>query len=446
MFGLIGYYERVTSANATIQLHLTPELQVSTHVRVTAPFINMNRTYTVSNYTVILLHGRLIQFENGTQYKGTEVISDLNISLTVFISGVSDIAEGFLALPLSALGTRYIAASYTPTYPYSSEILIAGVENDTDVILSTVIDGKRNTYLTFQLQKFETYQFKVNNDVSGSIVTSSKPVAIFSGSALAHVPAGIGDWQYLVEQMIPTKYWTTRFIVPPIYPRRHFVVKLFTDQDNTEVHYYNSTDHFALNMNKMTSVELLFSTDPVTVLANKPISVIQYGHNGDKMAGDPFMSTTQGITQFKNSYKFVTQKYYSRVGSNTIAITILKNSTGGLLLNGHSMSYWSAKNVSVSPPLDQYTTLFVNAIHNSYFHLYHSDGIKFGAIIYGRPGNLVAYGYPLQLSFTNKDCGKHEVSLTTVATTHAQTTTVTKPVYSNSTFQGGKSILVGLYI
>ncbi|XP_053380360.1 uncharacterized protein LOC128548862 [Mercenaria mercenaria] len=312
------------------------------------------------------------------------------------------------------------------------------------------MDGKRNINRTFQLQKFQAYQFQAKNDIGGSIVTSNKPVAVFSGSVSASVPVGIGDYQYLVEQMTPTNYWTTRFIVQPIYPRRHFVVKLFANQDNTEVHYINSTNHFAVYMNKRTLVELLFSTDPVTVLANKPISVIQYGHDGDNMDGDPFMSTTQGIAQFQNSYKFVTQNYHPR-GSNTVAITILKNSTGGLLLNGHNVSYWNAKDVSASPPMDQYITLFVNVSYNSYYHLHHSSGIKFGAVIYGRVSKSAAYGYPLQLSFTDGDCQTTMYTGTTTvtksvhynstiqgATMYTQTTAVTKALYYNSTTQGDK--------
>ncbi|XP_045167526.2 uncharacterized protein LOC123530793 [Mercenaria mercenaria] len=136
IFDLISFADRVTANN--IRLHITPVLQVPAHVRVTAPFINMDSTYTVSNYTVIPLNGTLIQFEYGKQFKGIEVSSDVNISLAVFTADNDDLTEGFLALPISALGTRYTAASYIPLSTFSSEILVVGVENDTDVTLSTV--------------------------------------------------------------------------------------------------------------------------------------------------------------------------------------------------------------------------------------------------------------------------------------------------------------------
>ncbi|XP_053380292.1 uncharacterized protein LOC123562940 [Mercenaria mercenaria] len=398
MIGIIGFRYKSTGTN--INLHITTVNQEPAHIRVTAPFVNLDKTYTVSNYTIVPLNGTLSQYENGTQFKGIEISSDVDISVTVTTSP-HDLQEGFLALPVSAIGTRYVVASY-----YSSdysEIVVTGVESDTDVSLKALTDNHKSTNISFRLQKFETYQYKSANDVSGSVVTSNKPVAVFSGSSGANIPVGIGDWQYLIEQMIPTKYWTTNFITPPIYPRRHYVLKFFSDQDSTEVHYYNSTNHFAVFMNKGSVAEFLFGTDPVVVLANKPISVIEYGHDGDNMIGDPFMTSVQGITQFQNSYKFVTEKYYYNSDIvNTIAITILKNSTDGLLLNGHSMSYWNAKNISVSPPLNEYITLFVNVSYNTYYKLHHTSGMEFGAVLYGGLHVNAGYGYPLQLTFNDK--------------------------------------------
>ncbi|XP_060583264.1 uncharacterized protein LOC132739566 isoform X2 [Ruditapes philippinarum] len=425
VFGAIGFVR--STSGPYLRLHITPTEQVQAHVQITAPFSNLNKTLNVSNFTITSINASQIQFEKGKQFKGIEVISDVNVSVHVVIPS-GDETEGLLALPLTALGTHYVTLSYKPYKVYSSEILVVGIENKTSVSLYTMLDGHRGSNTTFQLQKFESYQFKANNDTSGSVVISSKPVAVISGTASAKIPPGIGDYQYLTEQMIPTKYWTTKFIVPPIYPRLYFVLRFFADHDNTEIQYYNSTNHYAVNLTKGSMEETLFTTDPVVVIANKPISVMQYGYDGDNMYGDPYMSSAQGILQYVHSYKFVSQNYYD--SSNTIAVTINKNNVSGLILNGHSMSYFNAKRVNVSSPMDEYVTLFVNITYNTYYHLHHSGGLKFGAVIYGRPGPALAYGYPLQLLLNSNECTVQN-PLTTSSFSTAQ------PYYSTQTIQNG---------
>lgn len=404
MISVIGFVS--PNSGTDIHLHITTTGQTQAHVRVTAPFINLDNSYTVSNYTVVPLNGTLIQYEAGKQFKGIEVNSDANISVTV-VTGGGDLTEGYLALPVEALGTRYVAASYYPYSSFSSEILIAGVESNTDVTLNTMLNGQVGSNRTFRLQKFETYQFKSNNDVSGSVITSNKPVAVFSGSADTRIPVGVGDWQFLIEQMIPAKYWATKFIIPPIYPREHFVVRMISGSNNTDVHYYNATKHFAVYMKARSIEEILLGTAPLIVTSTKPVSVILYGHDGDNIVGDPFMLNAQGLSNFQTSYRFVTQNFYSGA-SNTVAVTIRKADVSGLLLNGHPMSYWNAVNISVAQPMEEYVTMFVNVSYNSYYRLYHTGTVKFGAILYGRIGGTVAYGYPLQMTFTDPGKRNHQ--------------------------------------
>ncbi|XP_060583263.1 uncharacterized protein LOC132739566 isoform X1 [Ruditapes philippinarum] len=423
MFGIIGFGSIYKSLY--LRLHITPTEQVHAHVQITAPFSNLDKVINVSNFTIFVVNATQIQFEEGKQFKGIEVISDVNVSVRI-LAGYSDFYEGFLALPLTALGTHYVALSYKPYSSDNSEILVVGIESETSVSISTMLNGYQGSNVTFQLQKFESYQFKANRDISGSVVVSSKPVAVISGSAYAEVPVGIGSIQYLTEQMVPTKYWTTKFIVPPIYPRLYFILRFFAIHDNTEIQYHNNTKHYAVYLSKGSMEEILFATDSVVVIANKPISVMQYGHDGDNMAGDPYMSTAQGILQYQNSYKFVSQNVYT--SGDTLAITINKNNVSGLILNGHSMSYFNnAKRVNVSSPMDQYVTIFVNITYNTYYHLYHSGGLKFGAVIYGRPDTAIAYGYPLQLSLIANDCTGQNPSMSTVSTA--------QPNYSTQTVQ-----------
>ncbi|XP_053372629.1 uncharacterized protein LOC123560550 [Mercenaria mercenaria] len=407
LFGVIGGPSSTSSQ--TLYIHITAMTDTPAKVRITSPFNNFDNQYTVSNWTIQSMSYTHIQTGTGSQFKGIEINSDVNISVAVF-PAYSDYTEGFLVLPTAALSTRYVAASYHPS-SYNNEILVAGVDSNSDISINYTTNGKSYSTQNVRLQKFETYQLAVSRDVSGAVITSNKPVAVFSGSANSQIPVGIGGTEYIVEQMVPTKYWSTQFIVPPIYPHNYFIVKVFVEEDNTEIHYYNSTKHFAAYMDQGEHVEILFGSDPTVILSNKPIYVVQYCLDNENMYGQPFMTISQGLSQYESMYKFVTELYSGQ--ASTVAITIKRNNSSGLLLNGKTMASWSAKSIPVAHPMDDYVTIFVNVSYNSLYRLHHTGGMKFGATLYGRLSNSYAYGYPLQLSLPNADCTiDHNISPT----------------------------------
>jgi hypothetical protein len=366
------------------------------NVRVIAPLLKLDNIYQVSNSTLITLSGILSQNEDGKQLKGIEVTSDVNISITYITVGSADWFEGMLVLPTKALGMHYYAASYRPISSFSSEVLVAAIENDTDVVINITLNLHGHGSTSFRLQKYETYQFKSKFDVTESYISSNKPIAVISGAALVNIPPNTGDTQSLIEHLTPIKYWTTQFIVPPTYPRTHFVLRIFASKDGTLMRYHSKAGNHARHMRKGRLIALTGGSDPMTITANKPIMVVQYGHDGDNIAGDPFMMNVQGVSQFVDSYKFEVPSFYDS-GSNSVAITAKKADVGGIELNGLPIGQWEIKTLPVVSPFADYVTIFVNVTANNSYDLSHSGGAKFGAFLYGRPGIAVAYGYPLRL-------------------------------------------------
>ncbi len=57
-------------------------------------------------------------------------------------------------------------------------------------------------------------QIENDNDLTGTRITSSKPLSVFSGSDCANVPQGKGGCDHLVEQVPPTvTWWGSKFFV-----------------------------------------------------------------------------------------------------------------------------------------------------------------------------------------------------------------------------------------
>ena len=394
-----------------IVLHITSSLN-KTECTIKAPDVYFDRNFTFDNYIQVNMSNRIMHSTSSSSLlakKGIKISCNHECAVAVLPHHSNDAVEGYLALPVNALSTRYVISTYTPlSSSYSSEFLIAAVENDTRIQLSKKIyySGYSNSSLT--LNEFNTYIYKNYKDLSDSIITSDKPISVFSAVSLCQIPQNTGDYQYIVEQMIPTEFWAKTYIVPNIYPRNYNMYRIYNSEYNTSMVRYEGNTTIP-NVIRWHYVEYLAS-DSNVVIADKPISIVQYGYDDDMLNGDPFMTTVQAVSQFQNSYEFVTDfdKMNNGIWPVTLAITTLTADISEIMLDG-SNAYISAHSHSlpVPPPMDDYTILYINMTSNVFgsFHtLHHASGRPFGAAIYSLPGSAAAYGYPLK--FALKDQGK----------------------------------------
>ncbi|MEZ4472977.1 MAG: IgGFc-binding protein [bacterium] len=56
-------------------------------------------------------------------------------------------------------------------------------------------------------------------DLSGAVVESSEPVAVFASHQCARVPGSLGACDHLEEQLFPTDAWGRRFVLTPLATR-----------------------------------------------------------------------------------------------------------------------------------------------------------------------------------------------------------------------------------
>ncbi|XP_053407495.1 uncharacterized protein LOC128559542 isoform X3 [Mercenaria mercenaria] len=417
-----------------IVLHITSTNM--TNVTVKAPDIYFDRTFSIVDHIQVNLSSGIMHTSSGTSKKGIEIKCDKPCSVAVLPHHSNDAVEGFLAYPVNALSTKYVISSYDPNSGSSSEFLLAGIEDNTHVELTKhygrYIDG--NT-LTFN--KFNTYMFKSRYDLSDSMISSSKPIAVFSATGSSKIPNGYGDFQYIVEQMIPTKFWSKSYIVPALYPREEYLYRIYSAENDTSViqHHDNATN---TTLDSTTHISNLAS-NPSVIIADKPISVIQYCYDRDTMYGDPFMTTVQAISQFENTYEFITD--FDRMNTGiwpvTLAITALSTDVSGILLDGsNSYIHLHGHKEPVPPPLDNYTVIYINMTSETFgsFHtLHHEFGKPFGATLYSLPGTAAGYGYPLKFALKDKVCQMPTTTTTTTTTMTTTTTTTTSTTAATTT-------------
>lgn len=245
--------------------------------------------------------------------------------------------EGFLILPITSIGKEYQISSYTDpsnnTTKFSpSYTSIVGIYDNTQVSFrlggceSCKIPKENGDTLEFG----EVISRKLNNgdvwlipsvgsftDLTGSKVSSSKPVAVFSGNYNANVPSHISNSNYLIEQENPTNIWETKYYVAPIPERKKSsIIKIFAKYPNTDVtldgvpmwNIKNSGGAFGNGYIETRA----FTTDtikPVIIQSSSdslPINVVQYNTSSDDdgVSSAPYQLNVSSTDVFNKKMTF----------------------------------------------------------------------------------------------------------------------------------------------
>jgi hypothetical protein len=198
--------------------------------------------------------------------------------------------------------------------------------------------------------------------------------------------------------MVPTSHWQKSFIVPPVFPKQGFVLKILTIHNET-VRIKNTTN----TINNFSSIlpygEILMGTDPVVVTSAAAISVFQYGvgHYYDNVHGKPFMTVIPGISNYLNNYYFVVPSLYNDL-NNFLSVIVPSSLVQELYLDGSSLKV--IKQYNVPDPFSNYTVI-IAYITVGYHRLWHANSnVMFGATVYGLDSES-GYGFPVGFGFTN---------------------------------------------
>jgi hypothetical protein len=79
-----------------------------------------------------------------------------------------------------------------------------------------------NETIDLQLDAFQTFQIQTDGDLTGSYVTSDRPISVVSGSSRSTVPydLAISPTSDHLEEMIPPLFaWGKRFLTVPLAGR-----------------------------------------------------------------------------------------------------------------------------------------------------------------------------------------------------------------------------------
>ncbi len=343
--------------------------------------------------------------------KGILVEADGNINVYGLSSSFTGSADAYLALPCSKMAVdeyEYYGISYfTFRSRHPSVVLLVACENETVVKFNSLI---------ITLNSMETYQIESDNDLTGTRITSSKPLSVFSGSDCAFVPQEIFFCDHLVEQVPPTVTWGSKFLVASLEGRssgerirvlsaRAAIVAVncntVVSVSQFQLQNGGSFREFDIPINSFCSIE---STSPVLV------AQYAYGARGDSDGvGDPFMMIITPIEQFTNNY-FV--EAFPLFVSNYVTVYVSSEffQTAHILLDNSVVTGWRNVVCSSGEICGHISRTNVSTGVHSIRH--QNNSAVLGVSVYGFR-SFDSYGYPggMRLSPIQCNCGENSICL-----------------------------------
>ena len=368
----------------------------------------------VGSYSVAANDSRIIQipFEL-LESMGSEITEEKGIHLRAsnpvnvyalnYRTQSSDVA---VIYPTESLGTEYYAMCYMPPQVGSneknSEFLIVASENNTKVTITPSVNtaGGKTAGIPFSitLKKGQSFQVQSLNsnitgqgDLTGTYVSSDKPIAFFSGSKATPIPVTGTSYDHLYEQIPPTSTWGRVFYIVPLASRLRDTYRVLAADDATVVTIEGINRIITLNRGQYFEFEL--DQDQASrLISTKRVLLAQFcrSQNLDNSGvGDPFMIILSPVTQKIDDVTFVAYESALIQDIFYINITSLTSEINHIILDEAPISSQYIK----AFPKGEYSYARVPISKGT--HRLHNDNEDGGflAFVYGFGDRTESYGY-----------------------------------------------------
>ncbi len=347
-------------------------------------------------------------------------------------------SDAFLTLPTDALGTEYYVMSYNSDgavlannslsfQSTPSECAIVATDNNTVIHIipkastgagkSGPRDITLNTGEVYLIQA-EVTQFNLRGDLTGTNITSSKPIAVFAGHQRSKIPlenaALLNSRDFLCEQMPPVSTWGKNYFITP-YPQSNNVAKIGYDIYRVLA----STDNTVISLNGNAITRLNkgeFYQAPLTqagfISASTPVLVAQFKKTSqdvqsfNDVASDPFMMIIPPREQYLKRYRCTNAQVLNQSASNVtyteqyMTIIVPKYALDSVKIDGNRIQPFRTDDVPFVPSAN-FCTPYVYAwlavadgVHSI------EAGVPFGLLVYGY-GAANSYGYVGGMALNN---------------------------------------------
>jgi hypothetical protein len=306
-------------SGAITELHLTSDAptQVTIEYPVNSPTFTTTVSVAPGNITIVEIPNTSSQGWNLGVVDNNSVRAFADDPFIAYMVNRRDAStDAALALPIDALNTRYYVMAYEPRF-VGTEFGIVAPFNDTEVTITPTNDliggYSGGTAFTVDLDRGDGFLGRSTgssgsgNELIGTLIESSKPIAMTNGNGCTQVPPGTTACDHIFEFAHPVQSWGTETAAAPL-PQRPSgsPYRVLASEDNTTIER-NGNPLATLNAGEFIDTGVL--TGAQVFSADKPIFAVQFMTGisfSGATGGDPAMGNLIPTDQFLRNYTFST--------------------------------------------------------------------------------------------------------------------------------------------
>ncbi|XP_063448284.1 uncharacterized protein LOC134727823 [Mytilus trossulus] len=400
-----GFYEYAAIFTEPLSYSATtPVLYIHGHddgnVTIKYNSFNSNMSITKGKNEMILKKGVFLR--DGIENKGIHITSTVPITVYVFQTHKHS-SDGYAAIPIKYMSTEYIVSSFTvwkhnERY-YNSFFGIVSLSEYTNVKVklkmkqgTVQFNGKEfgnGKIIEIRMSAFQTLQLSHNYDISGTAVSSSKPIGVVSGNICNLVDNHACN--HATEMILPINQLDNEFIIPIIQTRPKSTVRLLSPGKG-QIKVHHEDRHYETQLNEGEYHDLIHNDiSVVQSIGNLLVTVFPHEAHGF----DSYMMTVYGINQYKSDYSFIIPSNFS----SFVSITFYGDDIRGFEIDGNGMKVHKKFQKIVHGK--KYITFSYNITEGAH-RINNYMGIRFGLWLYGNRFND-GYGYPAGIAFRRNE-------------------------------------------
>lgn len=282
--------------------------------------------YSVINLPTSELANNTIE-NKGFSITSGSAVSGYFLSRQPFTTDMSYLIDG------DKLGTSYVVSGYNNIYPdqISAQALV-----DNTTVTFKLTNGET---ITKVLNAGQTYMTARSASLTGSFVTSDKPISVFSGNQCTNVPTGVGACDHIMEQMPSISSLSTQYLLArtPRTGTNGDVFRVVATENGTEVKI-NNVVMATLAAGQV--YEGRVGANGAVIDASKKVLVAQYlvGQDQANNNTDPAMTIVPGSDQWLKSYVFATPSGTADFPSDYVTIVVKTADIGSTKVKGTPIS------------------------------------------------------------------------------------------------------------
>jgi hypothetical protein len=183
----------------------------------------------------------------------------------------------------------------------------------------------------------QTLLFKAVDDITGTSISSDKPLTVISGHECGNIPEYVRYCEHLTVQIPPTVEWGKQFLLTPYSKKPIQYYKIIAMESQTMFNFKcGSTNAVIISLLNAGNFHThsTGTNNYCSTVSNKPILVIQLspGHNLGYI-GDPVITFIPSINQLSETTVFVSPNKFT-----SHYINIAATSQDTVLLDGTPLS------------------------------------------------------------------------------------------------------------